>query len=165
MLFRSLILSIILQGYSAICVSEEKNKIDPVVLNAVQMLFGGIIIYLVGIGTEGFQPLTDKALGFYLSLLVLVIVSTFSFTLWFMALQIKGSKVSDINMCRLTQPVLGAILSWIMIPGEYPTFSTVAGMIIIVLSLAIYFKGHDTTKNRKKRKRKIKLEQVYRHQL
>ena len=129
------------------------------------MLFGGIIIYLVGIGTEGFQPLADKELGFYICLLVLIIVSTFSFTLWFMALQIKGSKVSDINMCRLTQPVLGAILSWIMIPGEYPTFSTVAGMLIIVFSLAIYFKGHDATKKRKKRKRRIKLEQVYKHQL
>ena len=36
---------------------------------------------------------------------------------------------------------MGAVLSWIMLPGEYPTFSTVAGMIIIVSSLIIYFKG------------------------
>ena len=44
-------------------------------------------------------------------------------------------------MCRLINPILGAVLSWIMLPGEYPTFSTVAGMIIIVSSLIIYFKG------------------------
>ncbi len=43
---------------------------------------------------------------------------------------------------RLINPILGAVLSWIMLAGEYPTFSTVAGMLIIVVgSLVIYFKG------------------------
>ena len=57
------------------------------------------------------------------------------------ALRTEGAKVSDINMCRLINPVLGAVLSWIMLPGEYPHVSTVAGMAIIVGSLVIYFKG------------------------
>lgn len=58
-----------------------------------------------------------------------------------MALRTAGTKVSDINMCRLINPVLGAVLSWAMLPGEYPDFTTVAGMAIIVGSLVIYFKG------------------------
>ena len=44
-------------------------------------------------------------------------------------------------MCRLINPVLGAVLSWVMLPGEYPDFSTVAGMAVIVSSLVIYFRG------------------------
>ena len=67
--------------------------------------------------------------------------SVFAFSFWFMALRTEGTKVSDINMCRLINPVLGAVLSWIMLPGEYPDFSTVAGMAVIVSSLVIYFRG------------------------
>ena len=136
-----LLLSIIFQGYSAISVSEDKGKINPIFLNAVQMFFGGLLIYMIGLGTEGYHSFIGKPAGFYISLSILVFISVFAFSFWFIALQSKGAKVSDINMCRLINPILGAILSWIMLPGEYPTFSTVAGMIIIVSSLIIYFKG------------------------
>ena len=116
-------------------------KINPIFLNAVQMFFGGLLIYMIGLGTEGYHSFIGKPAGFYISLSILVFISVFAFSFWFIALQSKGAKVSDINMCRLINPILGAILSWIMLPGEYPTFSTVAGMIIIVSSLIIYFKG------------------------
>ena len=136
-----LLLSIIFQGYSAISVSEDKGKVNPIFLNAVQMFFGGLLIYMIGLGTEGYHSFIGKPAGFYISLSILVFISVFAFSFWFIALQSKGAKVSDINMCRLINPILGAVLSWIMLPGEYPTFSTVAGMIIIVSSLIIYFKG------------------------
>ena len=95
----------------------------------------------MGVAAEGFHPFWAKPAGFYGSLGVLVFISVFAFSFWFMALRTEGAKVSDINMCRLINPVLGAVLSWIMLPGEYPYFSTVAGMAIIVGSLVIYFKG------------------------
>lgn len=136
-----LLACIVFQGYSAISVSEDKGKVDPVFLNAVQMFFGGLLIYGVGVGAEGFHPFWDKAAGFYISLGVLVFISVFAFSFWFMALRTPGTKVSDINMCRLINPILGAVLSWAMLPGESPDFSTVAGMVIIVGSLVIYFKG------------------------
>lgn len=141
-----LLLSIIFQGYSAISVSEDKGKVNPIFLNAVQMFFGGLLIYVVGLSTEGYHSFIGKPAGFYISLGILVFISVFAFSFWFIALQSKGAKVSDINMCRLINPVLGAILSWIMLAGEHPTFSTVAGMIIIVSSLIIYFKGEEIVK-------------------
>ena len=136
-----LLLNIILQGYSAISISEDKGKVDPVFLNAVQMFFGGALIYGVGICTEGYHSFIGKPAGFYVSLGVLVFISVFAFSFWFMALQSRGAKVSDINMCRLINPILGAVLSWVMLAGEYPTITTVSGMLIIVCSLIIYFKG------------------------
>ena len=126
-----LLACILFQGYSAISVSEDKGKVDPIFLNAVQMFFGGLLIYGVGIAAEGFHPFWAKPVGFYASLGVLVFISVFAFSFWFMALRTEGTKVSDINMCRLINPVLGAVLSWIMLPGEYPDFSTVAGMAVI----------------------------------
>ena len=92
-----LLLNIILQGYSAISVSEEKGKIGPVFLNAVQMFFGGLMIYGVGLVTEGYHSFIGKPAGFYVSLGTLIFISVFAFSFWFIALQDKNSKVSDIN--------------------------------------------------------------------
>lgn len=58
-----LLASIVFQGYSAISVSEDKGKVDPIFLNAVQMFFGGLLIYGVGIATEGFAPFWAKPGG------------------------------------------------------------------------------------------------------
>lgn len=145
-----LLLSIVFQGYSAISVSEDKGKVNPIFLNAVQMFFGGLLIYIVGLTTEGYHSFIGKPMGFYISLGILVFISVFAFSFWFIALQSKGAKVSDINMCRLINPILGAVLSWVMLTGEHPTFSTVAGMIIIVSSLIIYFKGEEIVKRIRK---------------
>ena len=145
-----LFLNIIFQGFSAIKLSEYKADIDPIFLNAVQMFFGGFLLYITGVAIEGYHNFIGKPLPFYLSLGTLVFVSVFAFSFWFIALQSKGAKVSDINMCRLINPILGAILSWIMLPGEYPTFSTVAGMIIIVFSLIFYFRGKEYFENKEK---------------
>lgn len=138
-----LFMNIIFQGYSAIKVAEYKANIDPVFLNAVQMFFGGFLLYVTGVAIEGYKQFIGKPMGFYLSLGILVFVSVFAFSFWFIALQDKNTKVSEVNMCRLINPILGAILSWIMLPDEVPTFNTVAGMIIIVFSLVFYFKGKE----------------------
>ena len=138
-----LLANIVLQGYSGITVAEERSAVDPVFLNAVQMFFGGLLIYGVGIGAEGFRPFWDKPAGFYASLGVLVFISIFAFSFWFMALRTAGTKVSDLNMCRLINPILGAVLSWMMLPDETPRLSTVAGMAVIVGSLIIYFRGEE----------------------
>lgn len=138
-----LFMNIIFQGYSAIKVAEYKVNIDPVFLNAVQMFFGGFLLYITGVAIEGYKQFIGKPIGFYLSLGTLVFVSVFAFSFWFIALQDKNTKVSEVNMCRLINPILGAILSWIMLPDEVPTFNTVAGMIIIVFSLVFYFKGKE----------------------
>ena len=138
-----LFMNIIFQGYSAIKVAEYKANIDPVFLNAVQMFFGGFLLYVTGVAIEGYKQFIGKPIGFYLSLGTLVFVSVFAFSFWFIALQDKNTKVSEVNMCRLINPILGAILSWIMLPDEVPTLNTVAGMIIIVFSLVFYFKGKE----------------------
>ncbi len=138
-----LLANIMLQGYSGIAVAEERSAVDPVFLNAVQMFFGGLLIYAVGVGAEGFQPFWNKPAGFYASLGVLIFISVFAFSFWFMALRSEGTKVSDLNMCRLINPILGAVLSWVMLPDETPHLSTVLGMVVIVGSLVIYFRGEE----------------------
>lgn len=54
-----LLLSIIFQGYSAISVSEEKGKVNPIFLNAVQMFFGGALIWARKVITLSSASLPD----------------------------------------------------------------------------------------------------------
>lgn len=138
-----LYLNIMLQGYSAIKLSQSHAEIDPIFLNGVQMFTGGLMLYFSGVAIEGYHNFIGLPINFYISLGILVIVSTFGFSFWFMALQDKDTKVSEINMCRLIQPLLGAILSWIMMANESPTINSVGGMIIIIFSLVYYFKGKE----------------------
>ena len=69
-----LLLSIIFQGYSAISVSEEKGKVNPIFLNAVQMFFGGALIYVIGLGTEGYHSFIGKPARIYFRLCIQFLV-------------------------------------------------------------------------------------------
>jgi len=133
--------SIILQAYSTIRLSEEEGEIPPIFMNGVQMFFGGSMLYLSGLLFEGYCPFFDKPALFYLSLGVLVFVSTFAFSFWFIALRENNAKVSDLNMTKLISPIVGSILSWILLANESPNAPTVSGMLIVILALLIYFKG------------------------
>lgn len=140
-----LLTSILLQGYSAILVSGKRGNVngtvDPIFLNAVQMFFGGLLLYALGIATEGFHPFWDKPLNFYICLGILVLISIFAFSFWFIALRVGDTEVSDIYMSRMIHPIIGASMSWWLMPNESPQWSTVMGMTFIVLALLIYFKG------------------------
>lgn len=133
--------SILIQGTCVIKVKEYNKEISPVFLNAIQMLFGGILLYVVGVSTEGYKSIVGLPAGFYVSLGMLLIVSIFGFSFWFKALQQPNAKVSDINMTRLIDPILGAFISWTILQNETPNFYTILGIVVVVSSLIIYFKG------------------------
>lgn len=137
------LVSIVIQGLCGIKVKQYDREIDPVFLNAIQMLFGGILLYAVGVSAEGYQTIMYKPFGFYICLVILLIVSIFAFSYWFKALQQPNAKVSDINMTRLMDPILGAVISWTILFDESPNLYTVGGIVIVVSSLVIYFKGEE----------------------
>jgi O-antigen/teichoic acid export membrane protein len=45
-----------------------------------------------------------------------------------------------LNLWKFITPVAGAILSWLLIPDEHPEWLTISGMIIITVSLILYYK-------------------------
>jgi drug/metabolite transporter (DMT)-like permease len=46
-------------------------------------------------------------------------------------------------MFKFIIPVAGAILSWLLAPGEKPELLTIAGMFIITVSLLLFSKNGD----------------------
>lgn len=124
---------------SNVMVSLKSNGINPYVLSSSSLFSGGAIIYLISLIFEGGQPRAEKTSEYWLILLWLSFVSAYAFSLWFRLLQRPGVKVSELNLWKFIIPVVGAVLSWLIVPGENPEWLTVAGILIITSSLILFF--------------------------
>lgn len=123
---------------SNVLVSLKSKGMNPLVLSSSSLGVGGLIIYLVSIPVEGIHR-GPQPMIYWLDLLWLSFMSAFAFSLWFKLLQRPGVKVSELNLWKFIIPVVGAVLSWIMVPGESPEWLTVTGIVIISVSLLIFF--------------------------
>ena len=139
---------------SNVLVSLRSKGMNPLVLSSSSLGVGGLIIFMVSLPVEGIHR-DPQPLIYWLDLLWLSFMSAFAFSLWFKLLQRPGVKVSELNLWKFIIPVVGAILSWIIVPGESPEWLTVSGMVIISVSLLLFYisnrKGEaETSKNPEK---------------
>jgi drug/metabolite transporter (DMT)-like permease len=131
-------------GISNVYVSKAGRSINPFALSAFSLFTGGLFIYVLAIFTEGtiMVPM-EKGYGpYWIALGWLSFMSAFSFSVWYMLLQRPGVRVSDLNFWKFIIPVFGAILSWLMVPDEKPQWLTVTGMIIITVSLIMFYRSN-----------------------
>lgn len=119
---------------SNVMVSFKSKGINPLVLSSSTLFSGGMLIFLISLFFEG----TDKGTmpsEYWFSLIWLSFVSAAAFSIWFRLLQRPHVKVSELNLWKFIIPVMGAVISWIIVPGEKPEWLTVTGIIIITTSL------------------------------
>ena len=133
---------------SNVLISKNGKNMDPLVLSSFSLLAGGIIIFMFSFLVEDVPLKPHFPLNYWLVLIWLAFMSAFTFSRWYVLLKRPEVKVSDLNLWKFIIPVFGAILSWIIVPGEHPDWVTVVGMIIISLSL-IYFFGVTGRRERK----------------
>lgn len=133
---------------SNVLISRNGKKMNPLVLSSFSLLIGGLIIFLFSFLVEDVPSKPNLPLNYWLVLIWLAFMSAFSFSKWYVLLKRPEVKVSELNLWKFIIPVFGAILSWIIVPGEHPDWVTIVGMIIISLSL-IYFFGITGRKERK----------------
>lgn len=123
---------------SNVVVSLKSKGMNPLVLSSSTLGIGGLILYLFSFAVE--SPVTAaRPAEYWLDLLWLSFMSAFAFSLWFKLLQRPGVKVSDLNLYKFIIPVVGAVLSWLLVPGENPEWMTIAGMLIITASLLLFY--------------------------
>ena len=131
-----LLINNILSGYSNVLISKSKKEIHPVVLSSASLFTGGLSLYLISIPVEGFSagpfPVT-----YFLSLGWLSFLSAAAITIWYTLLSRPGVKVSVLNTWKFLIPVLGAWLSWFLIPDEKPDLTQILAMAVIALSLVL----------------------------
>ena len=125
---------------SNVVVSLRSKGINPFVLSSSSLFIGGVILYLISIPIEG-RPQGSLPLEYWLILLWLSFMAAFAFSLWFKLLQRPGVKVSELNLWKFIIPVVGAILSWLLVPNENPEWLTVSGMVIITASLIMFYRN------------------------
>lgn len=125
---------------SNVMVSLKSKGINPFVLSSSSLFIGGVIIYLLSLPFEE-RPKGPMPGEYWISLIWLSFMSAYAFSLWFKLLQRPHVKVSELNLWKFIIPVVGAILSWILVPGENPEWLTISGMVIITASLILFFKN------------------------
>ena len=125
---------------SNVIVSLRSKGINPFVLSSSSLFIGGVILYLISIPIEG-RPQGTLPLEYWLILLWLSFMAALAFSLWFNLLQRPGVKVSELNLWKFIIPVVGAILSWLLVPDEHPEWLTISGMVIITISLIMFYRS------------------------
>jgi drug/metabolite transporter (DMT)-like permease len=125
---------------SNVIVSVKSKNINPLVLSSASLFLGGVIMYLISVPVEG-SPRLPLPSEYWMSLLWLSFMAASAFSLWYILLQRPGVKVSELNLWKFIIPVVGAILSWLIIPDEHPEWLTVLGMIIISVSLILFYRS------------------------
>jgi drug/metabolite transporter (DMT)-like permease len=125
---------------SNVLVSLKSKGMNPLVLNSTTLFSGGVILFLLSLPVEG----VHKGLmptEYWLVLVWLSLVSAVAFSIWYKLLQRPHVRVSELNLWKFIIPVVGAILSWLLVPGERPEWLTITGMVIITGSLIGFYKN------------------------
>ena len=123
---------------SNVIISLKSKTINPFVLSSSSLFLGGVILYLISIPAET-KPLGTLPLKYWMILLWLSFMAASAFSIWYKLLQRPGVKVSELNFWKFINPVTGAVLSWLLIPGEKPEWLTITGMVIITASLVMFY--------------------------
>lgn len=131
-----LLLNNIIGGLGNVIVSKHAKELPPMVLSALSLTFGGALLFIISLFFEGFEWKSYPA-EYFLSLGWLSFLSAAAITIWFTLLKRPNVKVSNLNTWKFIVPVLGAILSWIILPDESPNLLAIVGMVIIALSLVL----------------------------
>ncbi|HLN55358.1 MAG TPA: DMT family transporter [Bacteroidales bacterium] len=129
---------------SNVVVAVKGKELNPFVLSSFSLFSGGLVLYLLSLPMEGLHSLSFPAVYWY-DLIWLSFMAAAAFSIWFRLLQRPGVKVSELNLFKFIIPVVGAILSWVLVPDENPEWLTVSGMIIITFSLIMFYKGSKKT--------------------
>jgi drug/metabolite transporter (DMT)-like permease len=119
-----------------VMVVKYRFGLPPLLLNAAQLMTGGLGLILLSIPFEGLTFGVNEA-RYYISLGWLSFMSAVAFSIWFILLRRPGIKVSELNVWKFLIPVFGAMLSWIILVDEHPEAIALIGMLLIGLSLIV----------------------------
>ncbi len=133
---------------SNVLVSKNGKNMNPLVLSSFSLFTGGAIMFFISFLFEDVPSKPDFPVTYWLVLAWLSFMSAFTFSKWYVLLKRPEVKVSELNLWKFIIPVFGAILSWMIVPGEHADWVTVAGIVIISLSL-IWFFGHKGSRERR----------------
>ncbi|MGH4037786.1 MAG: DMT family transporter [Sphaerochaeta sp.] len=132
-----------------------KKKTDikfSVSLNFLQVLVGSLFVIAAGFITEGVS-LSSVAWNakVIFDIIYLAFITACATTIWLKLVQEPSVEISVIAIWKLLIPSVGALLSWILTPGDSPTLISVASLMMILVSIFI------ATRRNASKKLKLKM--------
>lgn len=131
-----LIANNLVSGIYNVVVMKSKRQIPALVLSSASLWIGGLVLFLISIPVEGLH-FQKFPVVFYLSLSWLSFLSAAAFAIWFTLLKRPGVKISYLNTWKFIIPVLGAVLSWLLLPNESPDVYAIAGMVVVASAMLV----------------------------
>lgn len=126
-------------AFANVIISIKGKSMNPLVLSSSSLFLGGCFIYILSVLFED-VPTGPRPAEYWISLAWLTVMASTAFSIWYTVLRRPGVKVSEINLWKFLIPGAGGILSWLIIPGENPDILTFAGILLITISLILFFK-------------------------
>ncbi len=122
----------------------RKGKVMPIMLTAYANFVGGLMLFIVSLFVEPCEALTHALPAeFYLTLLWLAIIPAAGFSIWYYLLSVPHVRVSELNMLKFIIPVVGATLSWLVLPDEHPTVQSLVGIVVILTGVILLQTSRD----------------------
>ncbi|MCR5100842.1 MAG: DMT family transporter [Butyrivibrio sp.] len=136
-----ILISSISSSLAACFIKLYGKKESPVTLSGYQFFFGGLVMAIVGKLMGGRLDATTNLA--WLLLLYMAGISSVAYTLW--GLLLKYNSVSKISIFGFMNPVLGVILSAIILGEQNQAFSIwgIMSMILVTLGIVIVFRKAD----------------------
>ncbi len=133
-----LVASNILGSYTNIMVVKKNCGLSPMMLTMVANFSGGVILLLTSLFVEPTEALHNPLpLTFFLALGWLALIPAAAFSIWYYLLSQPGVKVSELNIMKFTIPIVGVVLSWILLPDESPNLITLGGIVVISTAVVV----------------------------
>ena len=132
-----LIISNIIGASTNIIVKKQQHlKVSPIALTSFANFSGGIMLLITALI---FEPITldTPPVEFYFALIWLAIIPAAGFSIWYYLLEQDGVKVSELNIWKFIIPIVGSILSWIMLKDEEPRWQEIVGILIISAAIIV----------------------------
>lgn len=126
-------------AFANVIISMKGKSINPLVLSSSSLFLGGCFIYILSVFFED-VPSGPRPTEYWVSLAWLTVMASAAFSIWYIVLRRPGVKVSEINLWKFIIPGAGGIISWLVIPGENPDILTFAGILMITISLILFFR-------------------------
>lgn len=129
-----MLLSGVASVYGTFQAKKLAQNLNPIIINAYQLLIGSILLLIVGIPSFVSRPLQTTPF-FWILLLYSAFLSAAAFSIWYTLL--RYNKAGEVTLYRFVIPISGAFLSALILPEETLTSAVLIALGLVALGLII----------------------------
>ncbi len=136
-----LLLRNISTGIADVIVKKKLYDVPKSKLGFLQLFISIPILFIISLFIGSYSTINFNDIYLVGSIIWLALITSTTSLLWLYLISQKDVNISDISIWKLLIPTFGAILSWIILPNDKPSFLSIIALLLIVFSIFISNKG------------------------